>query len=110
MELTKRKPHTNTEFVCELTEDLDGITLLDHDDKIYDFFRHYLMIDEYTINHIKDGIPIRVPGSTVGGVWIDDDNKITKIVLGCGKIMRYPDDIDDKMKKYIGVKIEHENL
>ena len=106
MKLDKRKPHTNTEFVCELTKDIDGITLLDHDDEIYHFFHHYLMLDEFTINHIKDGIPIRVPGSTVGGVWVDDNMVITKIVLGTTKIMRYPDDIDEKMKKYIGVKIE----
>lgn len=105
MKLVKRKPNSN-DFVCELTKDLDGITLLDHDDTTYNLFHHYLVIDDYTLNHTEDGIPIRVPGCTVGGLWIDENKRIINIDIGYSNLMKYPESVKEKINKYIGVKLE----
>lgn len=96
----------NDQFKCKLTEELDGITGMDRDHHLYDMYHHYLLIDDFTRKHLNDGIPIRVPGSTIGGIWIDESQKITRIEIGGSKIVTYPIDINEIMKKYIGETIE----
>ena len=52
-------------------------------------------------------LAIRVPGGTVGGIWIDKNNMITKIVIDTNYVVKtYPDDVNDLMVKYIREKIE----
>lgn len=109
MKLSKRRTF-NDQFVCDLTKELDGITGMDRDHMLDDFYVHYLLIDSYTLKYIKEGIAIRVPGCTIGGIWIDENNIITRISINSNRIVKYPEDINEIMKKYIGVKIDHENL
>lgn len=44
----------------------------------------------------------------VGGVWVYKNNRIYKIVTDNIYVKFYPDDLDDKLEKYIGKKIEFE--
>ena len=43
----------------------------------------------------------------VGGIWIDKNNMITKIMIDTNYVVKtYPDDVNDLMEKYIREKIE----
>lgn len=105
IELVQRRSFDD-QFVCNLTKDLDNIAKLNKDYTLENLYVHYLFIDNYTRKHYTSAIPIRVPGCTVGGIWIDKDNKIVKISINNNCIIKYPEDINEIMKKYIGVKIK----
>lgn len=60
-------------------------------------------------NHVillRECFPIRLPGSTIGGVSIDKDNVITRIQID-GNYYKdiYPKGINKVLDKYIGEKI-----
>lgn len=75
-----------------------------------DVYCHYLLIDEWIKKNTNYGIPIRIPGCTVGGVWINAKREIVEISIESNNIITYPDNINEIMKKYIGVMIDYENL
>ena len=103
MKLTKRKTVDWEAYFCELTKDLDNLAELE---KYHTYMRHYIYADNWAFE--RKCLPIRMPGRTTGGVWIDDDNVITKVEVdldGC-VIGKYPDDVNEKLQKYIGEKIE----
>lgn len=87
------------EYYCELTEFLDNIT-----EKKRLSRRHYIL----ALSCDFDGglLPIRLPGSTVGGVFIDKNNIITKVKID-GNYYKdiYPKDINKMLEKYVGEKI-----
>lgn len=89
------------EYYCNLTEELDQ--LAGFDTREYPYYKHYLMnVDKYEYY-------IRVPGGTVGGIYTDKDNKIIRISIDKDYVVKtYPDDLDEKLEKYIGKKIEFE--
>ena len=62
------------EYYCELTEFLDNIT----ERKRYSL-RHYILA--LSCDFADSVLPIRLPGSTVGGVFIDKNNIITKVII-----------------------------
>lgn len=97
------------QFVCELTRDIDRIVGMKYDHILEDY-GHYIYIDEYDLKHLNEPLAIRVPGCTVGAIWLDEDHKITNIELYNGRIIKYPSNINEIMKKYIGVELTHENL
>lgn len=105
----KLKPRRSfiDEFICDLTNELDllsGITKR----KGYGLFQHYILFD----NSCKKDkcLPIRVPGGTVGGVWIDDSNTIIKIHIDTKYVIKtYPENINELIKKFIGEIIELED-
>ena len=103
--LLSRKRSFGDHFVCSLTKELDKITEMQND-----VYCHYLLIDEWIKKNTNYGIPIRIPGCTVGGVWINAKREIVEISIESNNIITYPDNINEIMKKYIGVMIDYENL
>lgn len=87
------------EYYCELTELLDDIT-----EKKRLSHRHYILAKQ--CDFADGSLPIRLPGSTIGGVSIDKDNVITKIQID-GNYYKdiYPEDINMMLERYVGEKI-----
>ena len=87
------------EYFCELTEFLDDIT----ERKRYSL-RHYILA--LSCDFADGVLPIRLPGRTVGGVFLDKDNVITKVQID-GNYYKdiYPRNINEMLEKYVGEKI-----
>ena len=106
--LLSRKRSFGDHFVSDLTKELDKITKVNiREDDIY---CHYLLIDEWTKKNLNYGIAIRIPDCTVGALWINAKREIVEISIDSNRIITYPDNINEIMKKYIGVTIDYENL
>lgn len=106
MKLEHRNNYGGQEFVCDLTRELDIVSGI-ADNQHYRLFHHYVLADEWCMNN--KCLAIRVPGGTVGGIWIDKNNIITKIVIDTNYVVKtYPDDVNDLMEKYLGKAIEME--
>ena len=87
------------EYFCELTVFLDNIT-----EKKRLSRRHYILAKPCDFS--EGVLPIRLPGSTVGGVFIDKNNVITKVqIVGNYYKDIYPKDINRLLKQYVGEKI-----
>lgn len=87
------------EYFCELTKFLDNITEMRRPS-----WRHYILAHPCDF---KDGaLPIRLPGCTVGGVFINKDSVITKVLID-GNYYKdiYPEDINEMLERYVGEKI-----
>lgn len=90
------------EYYCDLTRELNQILGLSPDQ----YWKHYILADD---SMIKDKcLAIRIPGGTVGGIWINDENIITKIFVYTDYyvIEKYPADINEKLAHFVGEKIE----
>lgn len=87
------------EYFCELTEVLDNITK-----KKITSRRHYILGKPCDF---KDKVlPIRIPGSTVGAVFIDDNNTIIRVEIDNNYYKDiYPKDINIILRKYVGDEI-----
>lgn len=87
------------EYFCELTELLDNIT-----EKKRLSRRHYILAKP--CDFAEGILPIRLPGSTVGGVFIDKNNVITKVQID-GNYYKdiYPKNINEMLERYVGEKI-----
>ena len=99
------------EYHCELTEELDKLCGLDTEDED-NIFRNYLLD---TRDVWDNCFAIRIPGRTTCGVYLDENNIITKCIIDkelCNgnskKPYYYPISINEFLKKYIGVKVEIE--
>lgn len=106
MLLTNRFPNENRsgfqEYYCDLTREIDQLLGLSLDQ----YWKHYILVDD---SMIKDKcFAIRIPGGTVGGIWINDENIITKIFVYTDYyvIEEYPADINEKLAHFVGEKIE----
>lgn len=91
------------QYYCKLTEELDkcaGFNIRE-----YPYYKHYLL--DY-----RDGFynyPIRVPGGTVGGIWVDEHDVIINIKIDRNYVVKtYSDELDAIIEGYIGKKIEFE--
>ncbi len=108
MKLNNKRTVLNCEYVCELTKELDVLAKLT-DKEFYDIFYHYIVADNYCKK--EKCLAIRVPGGTVGGIWIDDNNAITKIVIDTDYVVKtYPSDVNDLIQKFVGEIIEFEQI
>lgn len=87
------------EYFCELTEFLDNIT-----EKKRLSRRHYIL--GKPCDFAEGVLPIRLPGSTVGGVFVDKDHVIIKVLID-GNYYKdiYPKDINEMLERYVGEKI-----
>lgn len=87
------------EYFCELTELLDNIT-----EKKRLSRRHYIL--GLPCGFSDGALPIRLPGSTVGRVFIDKNNVITKVQID-GNYYKgiYPKNINEMLERYVGEKI-----
>ena len=93
------------EYMCDLTKELDNISNISKK-HYYDMFHHYILADDWCKN--QKCLVIRVPGRTIGGVWIDDDNVITKVAVEVNyRVITYPSNVSELMQKYIGEVIEY---
>ena len=94
------------EYFCEITEKLDELSGLVKTSKKWDGLKHYILIDDYSLKH--NFISIRVPGGTVGTIFIDDGNEITNIKIDTNyTIKTYPKNVERQIRElFIGKKIE----
>lgn len=102
MQLVKRK-HFNNQYRCQLTAELDQLSGLAASD-VYDRYHHYVLVDDLSLT--ERCFSIRIPGSTVGGLWVDSNNVITKIVIAEYTGNMYPDNINELIQKFVGESIE----
>lgn len=87
-----------------MTKELDKVSGISGNQR-YRFFHHYILVEKWCIK--EKCFAIRVPGGTVGEIWIDKNNMITKIVIDTNYVVKtYLDDVNDLMEKYIGEKVE----
>lgn len=93
-------PGITAEYTCDLTKFLDkqaGLT---------GRMAHYILDDPFSK---EDGIklyPIRIPGGTVGTLWLDKDNRIIKTALDTGYVVKtYPMNIHEKMTRFAGMVV-----
>lgn len=88
------------EYFCEVTKFLDNIT----ERKRSLMLKHYILA--LPCDFSGGVLPIRLPGSTVGGVFIDKNNIITKVIID-GNYYKdiYPENINETLKKYVGEKV-----
>lgn len=104
MKLEIRRKSTPDEYRCELTKELDLLAGLTQRDS-YNIFYHYIFADSCCKK--EKCLAIRVPGGTVGDLWIDDNNVITKIVIDTDYVIKtYPNDVNDMIQRFIGETIE----
>lgn len=103
MKLENRREYPNNQYVCKLTKKLDSLTGIDKGG-YYNFFHHYILADDWCIR--ERCLAIRVPGRTVGGIWIDNNNIITDVKICEDCIKTYPDSINEIIKMFIGNIIE----
>lgn len=92
-------------YYCSLTEELDKCA--EFNAKKCPYYKHYLL-DYRNIDGFYN-FPIRVPGRTIGGVWVDNHNVITNIKIDRSYAVKtYSNELDAIIEKYIGKKIELE--
>ena len=92
-------------YYYKFTEELDRCA--GFDTRKYQYYKHYLL--DYCHTDGFHNFPIRVPGGTVGGIWVDDHNVIVNIKIDRNYVVNtYSDKLDAIIEKYIGKKIEFE--
>lgn len=93
------------QYYCKFTEELDRCAGFDIGE--YSYYRHYLL--DYRDRDRFNNYPIRVPGDTVGGIWVDDHNVIIAIKVDTEYVVKtYSDELGAIIEKYIGKKIKFE--
>lgn len=102
MKLERRNKY-DEEFRCELTRELDDISGILK--KGYcEHYRHYILADKYCKAY--ECLAIRLPGRTVGWIWINN-NIITKIFINTDRMVNtYPENVNKLMEKYRGLTID----
>lgn len=94
----KRGKGILSEYICELTDELDELAKLD-------FLYHYIIIDDLSVK--ERALPVRVYGGTVGSIFFDEKQIVTKIVIDTNYVVKtYPKNINNLVQKYVGSKIE----
>lgn len=86
------------QYYCEITKELDRLGNISED-----AYRHYILVTERDIKTGK--IIIRIPGSTMGDIKINEDNIITDIFVDDGYIVKYSPNVNDIIKVFLGRKI-----
>lgn len=89
-------------YVCELTDELDALAKTVSDASAN---RHYILADEFCKRN--KCLAIRIPGCTLGGIYCNEDNIITKIDINTDCMNKiYLLNAKELVNKYIGDKIE----
>ena len=104
MKLKLREDWTKTEFRCDLTYALDNAASLDQMSS-YEFYHHYILVDAIALE--EKILPIRVPGGTIGAVFIDENNEIAMIKIDRDYVVKtYPTNINEIISEFIGRTVE----
>lgn len=103
MELTRRKicGEVRKAWVCEITWVLDQVAGLDER-------LHYIVINDLILFDDEEPATyyIRVPGGTVGSIFLDDDYNIKEIFIDTNYVIdSYPVNINEHVKKFIGERM-----
>lgn len=105
MKLNRKKilGEVNDAWACELTWFLDQVAGLD--EKL-----HYIVINDLILFDDEAKGPatyyIRVPGGTVGSIWLDDDYNIKSISINPNDVVEsYPANINKQVKKFVGERM-----
>lgn len=103
MGLTRRKIYGEVRktWTCEITWFLDQVAGLDER-------LHYIVINDSILFDDEDPATyyIRVPGGTVGSIWLDIDHNIRRIFIDTDFVVKsYPEDINEQMKKFVGERM-----
>lgn len=103
MELKRRKIHGEVRkaWTCEITWFLDQAAGLD--EKL-----HYIVINDLILFDDEDPATyyIRVPGGTVGSIFLDGDYNIKEIFIDPNNVVEsYPVNINKQVKKFIGERM-----
>ena len=91
---------------CKLTKELDTIRN-EKDSEYVKQFETYLM-DPYdpVVKEDYRYIPIRIPGMTVGGIMLGDNDIITEIRINTDWCpYTSPEEAEELVKKYVGSRI-----
>ena len=92
-------------YYCKFTEELDRCA--GFDTREYPYYKHYLL--DYRDRDRFHNFPIRVPGGTVGGIWVDKHNVIVNIKIDRNYVVKtYSYELYAIIEKYIGKKIKFE--
>ena len=99
----RRKIHGEVRkaWTCEITWFLDQAAGLD--EKL-----HYIVINDLILFDDEDHATyyIRVPGGTVGSIWLDDDYNIKSIVIDPNYVVEsYPANINKQVRKFVGERM-----
>lgn len=104
MKLVKNKNYTNDEYRCEITYELDN--MCNYINEAHGYV-NYLLDLKGCENDDLWWFGIRVPGRTVGVLATDDNGVIVKCTIGSDCVgSRYPDNVNEIIKKYIGKQLE----
>ena len=96
MQLVPKHTQMRDMWVCRLTDELDKLAHYQ-----YRPLQHYVYAKS---EDFEDGeLIIRIPGSSIGGIWLNENNQIIRVLI---EGERYPDNINEIMKKYVGETIE----
>ena len=105
MELKRRKMREEVRkaWTCEITWFLDQVAGLDER-------LHYIVINDLILFDDEDEGPaayyIRVPGGTVGSIWLDDDCNIKSISIDPTYVVEsYPENINEQVRKFVGERM-----
>lgn len=94
-----RKERTE-KYYCIITDYLDKIVGFHSV-----FGSHYILVDEHGIENQR--LAIRVPGHSVGELFINEESRIEEINItiqnGC---IMYPKNLNEELKQYVGEKVE----
>ena len=100
MELKRRKirGEVRNAQTCEFLDQVAGL-----DEKL-----HYIVINDLILFNDEDPATyyIRVPGGTVGSIWLDDDYNIRRIFIDTDYVIEsYPKDINEQVEKFLGERM-----
>lgn len=103
MELKRKKMYGEVRkaWTCEITWFLDQVAGLDER-------LHYIVINDLIL--FDDDEPatyyIRVPGGTVGSIWLNDDCDIERIFIDPNYVVEsYPTNINEQVRKFVGERM-----
>ena len=105
MKLINKYPNSRyskmDEYFCDITLELDKLAGINPDAH----WKHYVLAERSYIN--EKCLAIRIPGGTLGGIWFDDNNIITKVKVDTNYVVKtYPSDVKEQIQKFVGQKIE----
>nr|DAD59694.1 MAG TPA: hypothetical protein [Bacteriophage sp.] len=93
------------EYFCKITDRLDQLAGLKITNDGY-CWRHYILYDDY--DKKNNIMAIRIPGGTVGGIELDDNNVIKEIKVNTNYVVdTYPDNVEEIINnEFVGFKVE----
>lgn len=92
------------EYYSELTVELDRRLGFDSD-KVH---KHYVLADDFFVE--EKCLPIRIPGRTIGGIYLDEKGIITRVAINESLVGAvYSVDTNEWLERFVGERIERQN-